>query len=59
MNFDHNGIRQYNEDGSHACETIGCENIVPTDDKPYCPDHTRPGMHYDDYSYRNAKPNEI
>jgi hypothetical protein len=51
--FDHNGIRQFNEDGSHACETIDCKTLVMYDDEPYCFAHSpRTGSHFPDYSYR-------
>ena len=51
--YDHNGIRQYNDDGSHACETIGCKNVVPYDDEPYCFEHSpSTGSTFAQYSYQ-------
>lgn len=51
--FDFNGMRQYNKDGSHACETIGCKTVVEFDDEPYCFDHSpRAGSTFFEYSYR-------
>lgn len=51
--YDHEGIRQYNDDGSHACETPGCKKVVPYDDEPYCFDHSPDsGSFMVDYSYK-------
>ena len=51
--FDFNGIRQFNRDGSHSCETIECKTVVPFDDEPYCFDHSpRTGSYFFEYSYQ-------
>lgn len=51
--YDNNGIRQFNNDGSHACETIGCKNVVSFDDEPYCFDHSpNYGSYFENYSYK-------
>ena len=51
--YQYGGNRKHNEDGSHQCETRGCDVLVQYDDEPYCfrcsPDS---GSHLIGYSYR-------
>lgn len=46
-------MREFYEDGSHRCELVGCEVLVPYDDEPYCFTHSPDnGAFFQNYSYK-------
>jgi hypothetical protein len=53
--YDHDdGIRKFNDDGSHKCEKSQCNDLVPFDDEPYCFTHSPDsGSFFVNYSYKN------